>query len=96
MEGKRKGKRPLRRMNNSLGPRVEKTMSVISTVPRSPDSPTLKTGWGLLMSENASPAPKSVVQTSPTMRVFGGMVTVDVMRYVPASKNMILHPANLK
>lgn len=81
--------------NDSPGPLVVNIMSVISTTPWELAAPTLTTGCGLFMSLNAEPVPIMTDQASPTICVPAGIVMVEETRYVPWSKNMILHPAYL-
>lgn len=76
------------------GPWVANKMSVISTIPSEPGSPTRTITVGLVWSENAAPPPMMTLHASPTICVPAGMVRVPVMKYVPASKKIILHPEN--
>src|ERR1700691_5791324 len=60
------------------GPLVLNTMSVISSTPLDPESPTLTTTAGLTGSQNLLPEPIILLQASPTIRVPAGMVMVSV------------------
>lgn len=72
------------------GPRVVKSISVISAIPTEPVSPTLMATVGRLWSSNNFPLAIIVDQASPTILDPAGKVIVEVIMYVPASKNMIL------
>lgn len=65
------------------GSATVKRMSEIWATPISLVLPTLTTGTGLLASLNLEPAPLITGQASPTMRLPGGMKSVERTTYTP-------------
>lgn len=62
---------------------------LLSTSPTSPTRPTRSMGLGLLASEKKAPDVASWDHVSPTILVPGGIVTVEVRIYIPASTKRI-------
>jgi hypothetical protein len=65
------------------GSATVKRMSEICATPTSLALPTLTTGTGLLGSLKLAPAPLMTGQASPTMRLPGGMKSVESTTYTP-------------